>query len=242
MLTVKRPTEQPIINNQIIFVETLEEFEELNLNNIQLAVWRRDIPSFVEKLADPSIDSETLPRFMGIVSPDMCLDVLRCHLLENNRCCCLSENDLCLLLLEIDKLVRVFSLAAHCSSVLLKLEAIENNRCRFWHQDSVPMRLVATYRGPCTEYVLPEHGQATLKRRKRNSIHAKSLSHADVALFKGKGVSSPSLEGVRNKLLNHEGIVHRSPRIDGHGIHRLVLVLDVAEEWHYGHAKDYGRL
>ena len=50
--------------------------------------------------------------------------------------------------------------------------------------------------------------------------------HTDVALFKGRGEDHDA-----TKLLDHPGIVHRSPRIEAAGICRSVLVLDIPQPW-----------
>jgi len=47
------------------------------------------------------------------------------------------------------------------------------------------------------------------------------MTHHDVAIWKGR---KPMIED----LLNHPGIVHRSPQINGTGVCRVVLVLDGA--------------
>ena len=131
----------------------------------------------------------------------------------------------------------------------------------------MPLRMVATYRGPCTEYVLPSQSIETLTFRQDDSPHAISLTHFDVALFKGRlfddekrhtglleGCEEPSdseqeesdgryftedhAEGEsysvnsEGDLLGCPGIVHRSPRIQGKGVVRLILVLDIPADFH----------
>jgi hypothetical protein len=54
------------------------------------------------------------------------------------------------------------------------------------------------------------------------------LCHHDVALFKGRGKTSHG-----DSLLNHPGIVHRSPHIAGSGVHRVALVLDIPRPEHW---------
>ena len=110
----------------------------------------------------------------------------------------------------------------------MRLEVLEDNGCQYWHQDSVPFRMVATYRGTCTQWVHPDLADATLSRRQFDSKHAQALTHHDVALFKGRG---ECFEG--DELLGHPGIVHRSPRIEGSGVFRVVLVLDIPQPWHF---------
>ena len=118
--------------------------------------------------------------------------------------------------------MRVFAKLTKSKSVLVRLECLDDNGCQFWHQDSVQFRLLTTYRGPCTEWVHPDVSKATLKRKSADSKEAQSLCHHDVALFKGRG---ETFHG--DGLLNHPGIVHRSPKMSGSGVHRVVLVLDI---------------
>ena len=140
-------------------------------------------------------------------------------------------NDQCMdeLVSDITRLVETFSEISDSELVNVKLEVLGDDGCQYWHQDSVPLRLVTTYRGPCTEFVPPQFGQMTLKQRQDDSKHATSLFHSDVALFQGQGETDE-----KSPLLGRQGIVHRSPRIMEDGILRLVLVLDIPREgWHY---------
>ena len=100
--------------------------------------------------------------------------------------------------------------------------------CQYWHQDCVPFRLLSTIKGPCTEYVLPEFSRATLEKREYDSKHAQRMNIGDVAIFKGRGDSDAT------QIYNQPGIVHRSPRLDGTGLNRLLLVVDIPQEgWHF---------
>ncbi len=111
-----------------------------------------------------------------------------------------------------------FSRHTQCPAVCLRLETLTNNACRRWHQDSVPLRLITTYVGPGTEWVAPEHSQSVLANADADSAFAQSLKPFDVGLFRGRGFPGQAQQS---------GIVHRSPRIEGLGLTRLVLVLDV---------------
>ncbi len=100
--------------------------------------------------------------------------------------------------------------------------------CRYWHQDCVPFRLLSTLKGPCTEYVLPQHSRTTLENRQNNSQHAQPMNLGDVAIFKGRG------DADATQIHNMPGIVHRSPRLDDTGLNRLLLVVDIPQEgWHF---------
>ena len=152
----------------------------------------------------------------------------------------LDEEGIDELVHHVDQLAQMFARIAKESGFLgdddkdkvpfvyVKLKVVESDGCRFWHQDCVPFRLCATFRGPCTEWVPPAFSKITLARRQFDSKHAQSLSLCDVALFKGRGDADADL------LHDLPGIVHRSPRIEGTGMSRLLLVIDIPHEgWHY---------
>jgi hypothetical protein len=67
--------------------------------------------------------------------------------------------------------------------------------------------------------VPPADGAEVLNRPDEDTPQTMAFQAADVALFKGCGWPGQPHEG---------GIVHRSPRITGTGVARLVLVLDAA--------------
>lgn len=121
------------------------------------------------------------------------------------------------LLHDINLLVGHFADIVGCASVRLRLDAITNDACRRWHRDCVPLRLVTTYRGPGTEWLPPAQGAAAMSQPDENMAGSEQLAPFDVALFKGCGWT-----GVAHET----GIVHRSPRIAGLGVTRLVLVLN----------------
>ena len=202
---------------------------------VQLAVWRRpEIPPFVRALSDPSFSAADLPSFKGVVTPSDAARTLGQALRaqEGRRrdalgaSGALDAGQLDALVEDVARLCGLFAKVSGEEYVFVRLEALEDNGCVFWHQDCVDFRLCATYRGPCTEFVAPEWSKAVLRRRQADSKHAQSLMHTDVALFKGRGEDHDA-----TKLLDHPGIVHRSPRIEAAGICRSVLVLDIPQPW-----------
>ena len=189
---------------------------------VQLVVWRRpSVPKFVRALSDASIDPAGLPSFHGIVSSTGAARALRSALLSQERRA-LSDQMTEELIRDVEQLVRTFGRVSRWKKVYVRLECVDDNACSFWHQDSVSQRLITTYRGPCTEWVHPDVSNETLLNKKEDSKEARSLCHLDVALFKGRGEAKYGAA-----LLNHPGVVHRSPRISGTGVHRVVLVLDI---------------
>lgn len=116
-------------------------------------------------------------------------------------------------------LVALFAATAGTAAVRLRLDVVNDNACRRWHRDCVPLRLICTYRGPGTLWVSPTFSDAVLASADDDTEHACALRSGDVALFKGCGWPGQPHDG---------GIVHRSPRIAGTGVVRLVLVVDAA--------------
>ena len=118
---------------------------------------------------------------------------------------------------DIANLSAAFAAILCTPTVRLRLAVVTNNACRRWHLDCVPLRLICTYRGPGTQWIPPAFGAAVLACADDETSHALPLRAGDVALLKGCGWPGQSHDG---------GIVHRSPRIAGTGLTRLVLVLD----------------
>jgi hypothetical protein len=211
-------------SNKMVFTHQIKQFRKIADEEVQLVVWRREsMPAFMTALADPNLPAYVLPKFLRTVEPGNLKPMLKSKTVKLAKAIGKEfTNDL---IDDICSLTKAFAAALKVERVSVKLEHFGDNGCQFWHQDSVPYRLVATYRGPCTEWVHPDHGDATLRRRKENSKYKRVFAHNDVPLFKGRGSTFAD-----DELLNHPGIVHRSPRILGSCIHRLVLILDLPDD------------
>lgn len=122
------------------------------------------------------------------------------------------------LLDDISGFVATFISVAQARTVLLRLDLITGDACYRWHRDCVPLRLICTYRGPGTQWVPPGMDATVLARLDDDAQQAMAMQTGDVAMFKGCGWTGQPHDG---------GIVHRSPRVSGTGIARLVLVLDL---------------
>ena len=213
--------------DQIVVVEKPAGLAKIKDDTVQLAVWRRaSVPTFVVALADPAIAPADLPRFEGKVASSSAAQAVRATLRSQKKLA-LTKRAMEELVDDIAALVKLFAKTVKTKDVFVKLEVLADNGCQFWHQDSVPFRLVTTYRGPCTEWVHPDLNKPTLRKRGQDAKEKHSLCHHDVALFKGRGETTHG-----DALLNQPGIVHRSPHIQGSGIHRVVLVLDIPRPEH----------
>ena len=108
---------------------------------------------------------------------------------------------------DAEHLARRFAPIAGCAQIAVRLEGVTGDSCRRFHADYVPVRLITTYVGPGTQWRIggedaPVHDIAT----------------GAVALFKGRAWAPETT------------LLHRSPPIAGTGTHRLVLVIDVAQD------------
>lgn len=115
---------------------------------------------------------------------------------------------------DLAALVSHFATLAQTRTVRMRLDAITGDACRRWHRDCVPLRLICTYLGPGTQWVPPGLSAVVLARPDDDASEAMAFDAGEVALFKGCGWGGEA---------HDSGIVHRSPRIAGSGLTRLVL-------------------
>jgi hypothetical protein len=182
---------------------------------VELAAWQRDPdPAWGDWLA--AMPAHQLPACRLEVTPDDAASALNAHF---DACGTPSGEPRNAFLADTAGLVATFAALAATRNVRLRFDLVTGDACRRWHRDCVPLRLICTYRGPGTLWIPPALGAAVLAKPDDDAQQALAFEAGDVALFKGCGWPGQVHEG---------GIVHRSPRIAGTGITRLVLVLDAA--------------
>jgi hypothetical protein len=182
---------------------------------VELAAWqRRPEPAWAEWLA--AMPAPDWPACRLEVTPDDAAHALNAHF---DACGTPFSEPRNAFVADIASLVTRFAALAATRSVRLRLDLVDGDACRRWHRDCVPLRLVCTYRGPGTLWVPPALGATVLAKPDDDAPQALAFEAGDVALFKGCGWPGQAHDG---------GIVHRSPRVAGTGINRLVLVLDAA--------------
>ena len=96
-----------------------------------------------------------------------------------------------------------FATIARCAEIALRLELVEGDACRRFHADYVWLRLITTYVGPGTQWIIDGAGDPMVRE----------VATGHVALFKGR-------------CPGPVGILHRSPPITGTNLKRLLLVID----------------
>lgn len=135
----------------------------------------------------------------------------------------LSETNLCddeltgALANDIEALVSRFERSTEAQSIEVRLEAVNDDACRFFHADLMRARLVTTYIGPGTGWIPNSHGDEAVRLQDAYVGPITEIPRFSVGIFPGS-------------LSSGGGLVHRSPRLSGTGRFRLFLCLNEAVE------------
>ena len=130
---------------------------------------------------------------------------------------------------ELARLLPIFTALTEVAEPTLTLGIVDHDACRKFHTDEVGIRMLCTYTGPGTEWV-PNAG-----------VRREHLGRGDIAwqeanaLVLGKDtVTQRSGEGDLLWLKGEAwpgnrgwGAVHRSPSVQGSGVRRLLLKIDM---------------
>jgi hypothetical protein len=191
-------------------------FDSIGSNAVQLALWQRALPDGLgAALAD------WVRR-----APAAFAGTCRGERVDVEQCLAGFEDEPWRgwLLDDIESLVREVSHRARTSTCRVSFGAVRSDQCRKFHVDYLHQRLISTYVGPGTEWVVagevrrdalslptfdPEEANRAIVRRQTGVRRARA---GDVLLMKGR-------------LGGGEGLVHRSPPIEALGIVRVVLVV-----------------
>lgn len=182
-----------------------EALAEIRKPDVALAVWRRSLDPTLLDWID-ALPPDLLPHRRFVSPRDMVPEVVAAACAELPRGASHAA-----LVVDIVELIERFSDIMAAPRLRVRLEAIEGDACRRFHQDVVPARLLCTYRGPGTEWGYADPGA--------DPEEIRALSRGDVALCKGS-----KWPGAAEHRL-----VHRSPPIAGTGAARLLLAVDPAD-------------
>ena len=196
--------------NGLVTCETKPGLLRIVDPGVEMVLWRRALPAklkaWIENLPTACLSDTRL-----LVSP---LD-LRCALVPILKADGIASHAMRDWLVgDIESLVRCFAAITERTLVDVRLERVDHDACWKFHRDAVPARLITTYRGPSTQWVLPCHADQALAEQRAYVGQLERVPEHAVAVFKG----SQSADGM--------GIVHRSPPIDGTGTTRWVLCLN----------------
>ena len=144
-------------NSSIVFVDTIDDLEQITQEHVQLAIWRRkSIPKFVQTVHQFSTATATdfdplscLPNFECLVTPEETYELLKAHLycpynLRSKQDQVFQDPELFELIHDIAGLVKVFATISKTECVNIKLDVVTDNGCQYWHQDSVSKRMIVT--------------------------------------------------------------------------------------------------
>jgi len=178
--------------------------ERWNDPGVTLALWQRSLdPTIVAQL--DRLSFEEYPHFRLILrsvdAPAALSDMLSAFALPAEH---FAES----LAADLAMLSSIFARLTESEELELRLEAIKTDACKRFHYDNYRARLVSTYAGPGTVYVPGSHARAALDHQTPYAGPIYEMPRFGVGLF--KGAKSPD-----------DGLVHRSPRLEGTGRSRL---------------------
>lgn len=184
---------------------------EVLMDDVNLAVWQRtlypEISAFADRLAGRPLD---LTQSLDVREERVVLG----ELLER------APFDGCALFrADLEWLLEAFACLTGARRIGLRLRSLDRAMCPRFHVDHVPLRLVTTYAGPASQWLVEgamartRLGESTAEPA--DSALIRQMAAGDVGVFKGeKWAGNPG-----------RGIVHRSPQ-PASGERRLLLTLD----------------
>lgn len=212
--------ENPAYFNAISYAEgeDISTLPRIFEENINLSVMRRQLNEDVLSGVKAQLQADR-PLYFNWFGPPG--DELRSKLTQQ-----LHDAEACSALIEdVVTLADAIAFLFETDTIGLRLRCLESAMCPRFHCDNIPVRLVATYHGPGSEW-LPEWA---VNRQGLGAPHpekpeividsdaVQQLQVGDLALLKGSG-------WIGNEA---HGLVHRSPNLPA-GSRRLLLTIDPA--------------
>jgi hypothetical protein len=185
-------------------------FDALRKDGVGAAIWHRDFDSALSDWLD-AVSPNDLPNGRILTAIEDLPDAVESLVQTGN----LQTGPFrASLAADIVMLAQRFAVVGGADCVDIRLEAVTTNACRRYHYDQVPLRLVATYRGPGTQLVPHEYRDRALADQIDYDGPLRELPRYSAAIFRG-------VAG------NAQGVLHRSPPIEGTDQARLLLCLNV---------------
>jgi hypothetical protein len=184
-------------------------------SEVLMACWQRRLAKPLTDWLD-ALPDERLPQLRAQGCTDELSDAIDTALaslrMANPEATELFRQDLL-------RLLAVFVSLSQNTRLRLRIERIDNDACRKWHQDWTALRLLCTYRGSGTQWVVPQDSKEALRTPDQDHPRQRQLQRGDVALLKGRG------QDPHSPL---PSVVHRSPRHFQTQASRLLLVMEPA--------------
>lgn len=214
------PRPKPANENKITRIAQIDGLADIANPATSLVIWQRQISSCIfDWLSD--ISPQNWPHGQVIARPDQLntalLDLFGADLFEAEQFGAEQESAASaahMLRQDITQLGQLYAAIAKSDQVDIRLKVIQHDACWKFHLDNVALRLVTTYIGASTQYVVPELSKQALSEQKAYNGPLENIPEQAVAIFKGSRSASDN------------GIVHRSPPIKGTGQTRLFLSIN----------------
>ena len=188
--------------SQIRNVRSVLDLNRALQGPIDGVIWNRIVPQPVQNWLDMLVP-EHLPDGRFVLEPKLAGPCIEALFAAHGHAPCPS---LRWLSQDVQTLAEQVTAIDRTERLRLRLEKVDDDACRKMHIDSVVARLICTYRGPGT----------VLGVQTQMAEIEQSVPTGAPILFKGKLWPSDPPPSLR----------HRSPRIEGSGLTRLVLVLE----------------
>ena len=191
-------------------VQSQDRLNAISYSETELVIWQRSLPDQLQTWLG-QLNTHQLPHARVLVKASDIRKAMEFKLKHHDEG---VKHITDLLVDDIEGLTLAFAEITGDRMVDVRLERVSDNACWKFHRDFVKTRLLTTYRGPSTEWVLPKYGEKAMQQQLRFKGPIESLAPHDVAIFKG------------NNNASETGIVHRSPPIEGTCYTRLLLCLN----------------
>lgn len=198
-----------------VSADDIAVFTEILRDDVNLAVWQREVSEPVTKFTDALVSRQEL------LSEYLCLELTEPDSLPpltglvgriGNLPGCTAFLD------DVAELVSAFAYLLDARRIGLRLRLLDKPMCPRFHVDHVPIRLITSYAGSGTEWLgegqMQRSDLGTAKAGPSDASAIHRAKEGDVLLAKGE-------RWVGNE---GRGLIHRSPQpSDGR---RLLLTLD----------------
>jgi len=177
---------------------------------VELVIWQRQLPFCLENWL-MRLSPQLFPDGRVLIEPHQTQAAIA-QIFKRSRTPRDAISDL--LIEDIRALVDQFANLMNESHVDVRLEAISHDACWKFHRDCIAGRLLTTYHGATTQWVIEQDEEAALREQRKFKGRIQHLPRHAVALFRGN-CAAPA-----------RGVLHRSPPITGTGETRLLLCLN----------------
>jgi hypothetical protein len=201
---------------QQVSSEQIEIFGEVLRDEVNLAVWQRQLPAQIRDFTSALLaQGEPLSqsRVLELASPES--EPSLSGLLDGYS----HLPGQAAFLQDVSWLVSAFACLFDTKRIGLRLRILDKAMCPRFHVDHVPVRLITSYAGVGSEWL----GDGVMKRCLLGDPTAEP---SDAALIKRAQTGHVLLAKGENWIGNEgRGLIHRSPQVPA-GERRLLLTLD----------------